>query len=231
MLRLQILSGAPEIREKAIGMLVELLRKGIGREVLSEMLDSGLPELEEEALHQICNLPQEARPPVLEKCLDNKSKSFRLEALQLMRDLNGPDVNSLFVKAIQDPEPEVLTAVTDLFSSCSDQPLQKAAAAGLKSPNEGIRTAALGYLHDTRAWLSLEVLIQQGLNSSYPDVVHGSADALRVLTQADVNSDNYSDWAKWYKENGRKWAVDNDPTFGTVAASTLPALPPGYGKK
>ena len=104
-----------------------------------------------------------------------------------------------------------------------------AAAAGLKSPHESVRAAALNYLHDTRAWLSLDILIQQGLNSAYPEVVRGSADALRVLTQADVNSDNYSDWFKWCKENGRKWAVDNDPTFGTPeAVSNLPPLPPGY---
>lgn len=221
-LRLAIFGSDTEAREKALNALAQQLAKGKGREILMEMLDSGITGLEQEVLPLLPNLAEEQRLPVIDKCLDNKSKEFRVEALNQMRDLAGPDVNNLLMKAMKDPEQAVLDETANLFFYFDDQPLYKSATEGLKSTNETIREAAFNYLQGNHTLKSVEVLIQQGLSSSYPEMVANVGDALRFITDAEIDSNNSSDWLKWLQEKGKAWAEEND---SSLLSTPSPAMP------
>jgi hypothetical protein len=212
-LRDAIFGADPEEREQALNNLARLLSEGKGKKLLLEMIESQDPELEEEVTALMPNLAEEERLPLLDKALDSPSAEFRLDSLMSTRDIVGQDVNDLLLKAMKDTDEEVLEEVADLLVYFDDHAIFDAAFAALSHDNEEIWENALGYFEDSHTLKSVEYLIQILRGEFRDQIVSGAGDALRFITDEEIENNDYEAWSAWFDLYGEEWAREND-AFG-----------------
>jgi hypothetical protein len=225
-LRAAIFGNDQTLREQAYLELAKLLEKGEGKAILEEMIQEGGEQFEEEVLSLLPNVPEGERSDMIAQCLDSPNAEFRLEALQSVRDVAGYDVSDLLIKGMKDDSPEVLEETGDLLFYFDDQPIYSAAIAGLSHSDEYIRDNAMGFLEDNHTGESIRTLIQYGLTSSLPDLVERAGDALRFITDAEIDSNDPQAWQAWYDQYGAAWIEENDLTV-PVANPTPQPTPTG----
>lgn len=212
-LRAALFGDDEDRREAALNQLAGWLEEGKGREVLKELFLSKDRELQDEALILIPNLDEKYRIPYIMIGLDHEDPEYRLESLSLMRDLADPDVNEPLIKAMNDKDEEVLEEVSDLFFYFSDKPLYDSVALGLKHENDLVREEALSYLEDTHTRTSVMMLIDV-LKFEDPEMVEQAAEALRFITDAEIENNDYEAWMRWWQQSGEAWAKEwADPEF------------------
>jgi len=228
-LRAAIFGEDQTLREQAYLQLAKMLEKGEGKAVLEEMIQKGGEQFEEEVLALMPNVPEGERADMIAQCLDSTNPEFRLEALQSVRDVAGYDVSDLLIKGMKDDSPEVLEETGDLLFYFDDQPIYSAAIAGLSHSDEYIRDNAMGFLEDNHTGQSIRTLIQYGLTSNIPDLVVRAGDALRFITDAEIDSNDPQAWQTWYDQNGAAWIAENDQTVPDTTPVPTPAHTPAAG--
>jgi len=197
----------PDKREEALTELAGMLTEGQGQQVLKEMFESDKKDLQEEALILIPNLDEQYRMPYIMTGLDNADPEFRLESLSQLRDLAEVDPSPAMTKALNDQDPNVLEELSDLFFYFSDKPIYDVATLGLKHKNEDIRREALSYLEDTHTPRSVELLID-ALTSEHKEIAEGAGDALRFMTNAEIENNDRDAWLAWWKANKDRWSSE-----------------------
>jgi hypothetical protein len=221
-LRAAIFGEDQTLREQAYLQLAKMLEKGEGKAVLEEMIQTGGEQFEEEVLALMPNVPEGERADMIAQCLDSTNPEFRLEALQSVRDVAGYDVSDLLIKGMKDDSPEVLEETGDLLFYFDDQPIYSAAIAGLSHSDEYIRDNAMGFLEDNHTGQSIRTLIQYGLTSNIPDLVTRAGDALRFITDAEIESNDPQAWQTWFDQNGAAWIAENDQTVPDTTPTPAP---------
>ncbi len=226
-LRAAIFGEDQTLREQAYLELAKLLEKGEGKAILEEMIQKGGEQFEEEVLALLPNIPEGERADMIAQCLDSTNPEFRLEALQSVRDVAGYDVSDLLIKGMKDDSPEVLEETGDLLFYFDDQPIYSAAIEGLTHSDEYIRDNAMGFLEDNHTGKSIDTLIKYGLTSAIPELVERAGDALRFITDAEIDSNDPQAWQTWFDQNGAAWIAENDQTVPDT--NPQPAPTPAAG--
>ena len=194
-------------REQALLNLSRLLAKGEGKDILAEMLDSNDPDLVSDAQSLIPNLDEGERMPFLRQGLRSPFAEARVESLMLLRDVATQDVNGILILALKDTDPNVLEEAADLFVYFMDQPIYRAAMEALQHADPEIRESGLSYLEDTHTSRAVMALIEC-LSNRFPEIPPAAGDALRFITDAEIDSNDYDDWRSWWDAYGKAWAAE-----------------------
>ncbi|MBN1902853.1 hypothetical protein JW926_16135 [Candidatus Sumerlaeota bacterium] len=195
-----IFSSDEEDRREGLSYLAELLEQNQGIDILEQMIESGDFGLCEKALPLMSLVNEKERITLILKGLDNPEASFRREFLTLARDLVEVDVNPILLKGLKDDDKTIQEETTDLYRFFLDKPLYQAAYEGLNHDDMKIRQAALNYLTDKHTVSSVTILLE-ALKSEFPEVVEGSGNALRFITESPVENNDYTEWKTWWDEN------------------------------
>ncbi|MCX7050163.1 MAG: hypothetical protein NTX50_32345 [Candidatus Sumerlaeota bacterium] len=206
-LRAAIFGSDPVKREEALQQMAGDLQTGEGLNVLKELFISDDKELQQEALALIPNADEKYRMPLIQIGLDNTDPEFRLDTLNLLRDIAEVDVDPALIKAMADKDEEVLEEVSSLFFYFIDKPIYEAVGIGLKSENEQVREEALRYLEDVHTVKSVEMQMDL-LATGDKEFGQRIGDSLRFITNADIDSNDPNEWRTWWKANRDEWAKD-----------------------
>jgi hypothetical protein len=204
-LRAAIFGTDAAAREQALQELAKLLQNGQGHDLVKEMMQSNNRELIAQAQALIPNMEENERMDLMYMGLESPFKEARLETLLLARDIATQDVNKLISMGLSDQDSEVVEETTDLFNYFSDFPIYDAAKQGIESENQQVRDGAMSYLEDTHTSKSVMLLVE-ALGSKYSDISSKAGDALRFITDAEIESNDYKAWKAWWDKNGAKWA-------------------------
>lgn len=207
----------PTAREQGLMRLALMLEKagseepdtlGDGIDLLGELFDSEDRELQDEALALMPNLDEPFRMPLILKGMNHEDPEYRLDALSLTRDLASVNVNDALFKGMQDQDQDVLEETADLFFYFSDKPIYEPVIQGLTHSDPNIREEALSFLEDDHTAASVQALIKHVLTSTDPEMVVTGGDALRFITDAEIESNNPAEWQTWWDSQGQTWAQE-----------------------
>lgn len=203
----QLSYGNQDERDKALADLTKMLEKGKGKSTLMKLWESDDPDVFNEALDLIDYLPESDRMEFVMNGLDKSNVEMRLDSLGALREFVEADVSQPLIKGMADKDEKVLEEVSDLFVYFNDKPIYEAATEGLQNPNEMIRDSAISFLQDKYTSKAVLALIS-ALNSQYDDVVNKSGEALRFITDADIDVNNYDAWYNWWQNNSKDWLAE-----------------------
>jgi HEAT repeat protein len=168
--------------------------------------------------------PAEAQRPMintklwlLQRQLRNKSPQKRLDAVQKLRDMDGPEVVASIIQALEDDEPAVRIEAARSLGGFEGEDSVQTLIGALKDTSELVQESAIQALKKLGAKSAIEPLVNL-LQRGGPGPQYHAAQALKSLGWIPRNS---GEQIPYYVANGefRKLA-----SFGTAAINTLAAV-------
>jgi len=172
---------------------------------LTQMIESGDPDLAHSAVALLSGNTSSAILPALSHCLQSEEEDLRLSAVQAATMVRGPEITSFLEVAFSDPSPNVrLAYLFDLEHHSNVQQLRISQTA-LEAPHQDVRSTAVGELEVMSSPRSVEVLMK-ALDSPHEELREEAAFSIDFLLGESFSSTAEAE--EWWRINRRRFTSE-----------------------